>query len=307
MITLAEHLENYLRLRRALGHELADATRLLPRFVAHLQAIGACCITVDDALAWVTQPEAGPSSSVWRRRMTAVRGFARYMSGVDPANQVPPLGLVSFRRGWRQPYIYSEADVTVLMAGVRDLIPTPLRSATYVTMIGLLAVTGMRVGEAIALSRADLDWADGVITVRNTKFGKSREVPVDSTTVGALSGYAELRDQIVPHPSSRTFFISATGTPVIYADFGKTFRDLVRATGVGDGSPRPPRVHDLRHAFAIQTLVRWHREGEDVARLLPRLSTYLGHLAPGYTYWYLSAAPELLELAAARLEKRSRP
>jgi integrase/recombinase XerD len=239
--------------------------------------------------------------------MTAVRGFARYMSGIDPANEVPPLGLVSFRRRWRPPFIYSEADVVALLAEVPRLIPTPLRAATFQTMIGLLAATGMRVGEAIALRRADIDWAEGVIVVRGAKFNKSRELPCDPTTIEALGAYAELRERLVPVPSSPTFFLSRKGTPVIYTDFGERFRQLVRASGVGTGSPFPARVHDLRHAFAVNTLIRWYRHGENVGALLPRLSTYLGHLTPGYTYWYLSAAPELLELAAARLEKRSRP
>jgi integrase/recombinase XerD len=275
--------------------------------VAHLDAVGASSITVDVALAWVQQPDAGPSSSVWLRRMTAVRGFARHMSGIDAATEVPPLGLVTFRRRWRPPFIYSEADVLALMAEVPRLIPTPLRAATFQTMIGLLAATGMRVGEAIALSRADTDWVDGVVVVRATKFNKCRELPFDTSTLQALRAYAELRNRLVPDPSSPTFFVSRKGTPVIYADFGERFRQLVRASGVGAGAPFPARVHDLRHSFAVSTLVRWYRHGENVGALLPRLSTYLGHLTPGYTYWYLSAAPELLELAAARLEKRSRP
>jgi integrase/recombinase XerD len=306
MSAFAQHLDDYLRLRRALGHQLADSGRLLPRFVAYLDAMAASTITVDIALAWVQQPEADPSSSVWLRRMTAVRGFARHMSGIDAATEVPPLGLVTFRRRWRPPFIYSEADVLALMAEVPRLIPTPLRAATFQTMIGLLAATGMRVGEAIALRRVDIDWSDGVAVVRGAKFNKSRELPFDSTTLQALGAYAGLRDRLVPDPSSPTFFVSRKGTPLIYTDFGEKFRQLVRASGVGTGSPFPARVHDLRHSFAVNTLIRWYRQGENVGALLPRLSTYLGHLTPGYTYWYLSAAPELLELAAARLEKRSR-
>ena len=139
--------------------------------------------------------------------------------------------------------------------------------------------------------------------VRVSKFNKSRELPVDPTTVHALASYAQIRDDSVPHSKSPAFFITSKGTPVIYADFGAKFRELVTASGVGNGSPVTPRIHDLRHSFAVHTLVRWYRAGEDVGALLPRLSTYLGHLTPGYTYWYLSAAPELLALAAARLEK----
>ena len=309
MSSFAQHAEDYLRLRRALGHELADAARLLPRFVAHLDSVGATTITVDIALAWVRRPDADPTSSVWFRRMTVVRGFARHMSGIDAATEVPPLGLVSFRRHWRPPFIYSSDDVVALMAEVPRHIPSPLRAATFRTMIGLLAATGMRVGEAIGMARRDVDAADGVVTVRASKFNKSRELPLEPTTVDALGAYAEIRDRFVPAPTSATFFVSRAGTPVIYTDFGTKFRLLVDAAGVGADSPVRPRVHDLRHSFAVATLVRWYRAGEDVGALLPRLSTYLGHLSPGYTYWYLSAAPELLALAADRLEpaEASRP
>ncbi len=248
MSTFASHLEEYLRLRRSLGHELADAARLLPGFVNHLDAIGAEAITVEAALAWVQEPEAdNPSSSVWMRRMGAVRGFARHMSGIDPANEVPPLGLVTFRRRWRQPFIYSDADIVALMQEVPKLIPTPLRAASFQTMIGLLAATGMRVGEVIALGRADVDWAEGVITVRHSKFDKSRELPVHESTLDALWCYAMLRDHHVPCPSSPTFFVTRKGTPIIYRDFSERFRELVRTSGVGADAPHPPRIHDARH------------------------------------------------------------
>ena len=303
MSTFGQHAGEYLRLRRALGHELADAARLLPRFVAYLDQAGASAITIEAALAWAQRPDAGPPSSVWARRMTVARGFARYMSGIDPATEVPPLGLVTFRKHWRPPFIYSEADVMALIAAVPRLIPTPFRAATFQTIIGLLAATGMRVGEVIALGCGDIDWAEGVLVVRDSKFGKSREVLLHPTTVEALASYASFRDRHVPRPASPAFFLSAKGTPVIYADFGDAFRKLVAVSRVGAGSAVPPRIHDLRHSFAVQTLVSWYRAGEDVGALLPRLSTYLGHNTPGYTYWYLSAAPELLALAAARLEK----
>jgi integrase len=305
MSVFARHLDDYLRLRRVLGHQLADAGRLLPGFVTHLDATGASTITIKAALAWVQRPDADPSSSVWMRRMTAVRGIARHVTGFDQATEIPPLGLVTYRQRWRPPFIYSEADVVDLMAAVPQLIPTPLRAATFQTMIGLLAATGMRVGEAIALVRSDIDWVEGVAIVRASKFNKSRELPLAPTTVDALAAYAALPDRLVPEPLATSFFVSRKGTAVIYADFSVKFRELVRSSGVGASSALRPRIHDLRHSFAVNTLVRWHRAGADVGALLPRLSTYLGDLTPGYTYWYLSAAPELLALAAARLEKKS--
>jgi integrase len=238
----------------------------------------------------------GRSGESWSRRMRVVRGFARHMSGIDPATQVPPADLVTHRRHRRTPFIYSRADVEALINAVPRIVPTPLRAATVQTMIGLLAATGMRVGEVIALGRRDIDWADGVLVVTNSKFGKSREVPLDPTTVEALDRYVGIRDRWVRQPTSPAFFVSRRGTPVIYDNFLVTFRALVGAAGVGADSAGVPRVHDLRHSFAVRTLIRWYRAGEDV------LSTYLGHLAPGYTYWYLSAVPELLDLAAARLD-----
>jgi integrase/recombinase XerD len=302
MSALAKQAEEYLQLRRALGHDLADAARLLPGFVAYMDSLGAKTITVDIALRWVQQPDADPGSSVWLRRMAAVRGFARHMSGIEPTTQVPPFGLVTFRPQRRPPFIYSADDVETLIAAVPRLVVTPLRVATLQTMIGLLATTGMRVGEAVRLDCSDIDWTEGVVAVRASKFKKSRELPLDPTVVDALASYAVVRDRLVPEPKASAFFLSKMGTPVAYSHFGDTFRKLVFVSGVGADSPVRPRIHDLRHSFATHTLVRWYQRGEDVGALLPRLSTYMGHVEPGYTYWYLSAVPELLALAADRLE-----
>jgi len=202
------------------------------------------------------------------------------MSGIDPATEIPPLGLVTFRRQWRPPFIYSANDLEALMAAVPRLIPTPMRAATFQTMIGLLSSTGMRVGEVISLGRSDIDWSDGVLIVRASKFNKSREVPLDPTVVDALGSYAGVRDRCVREPRSSAFFVSRVGTPVFYSDFGFVFRRLVRDSGVGASSPVSPRIHGLRHSFAVHTLVRWYEAGEDVGALLPRLSTYMGHFDP---------------------------
>lgn len=302
MTALADHAEEYLRLRRALGHKLDGAHRLLPQFVTYLDAVGAQTVTVEIALAWVRLRHADPASSVWMRRMTAVRGFARYMSSIDPCTEVPPLGLVVYRQSRPSPFIYSDADVVALMAAARNSIPTPLRAATMETLIGLLAATGLRVGEALRLERPDLVWNDRAVVVRDSKFGKSRIVPLHGTVLDALAVYARRRDHLQPAPSSLTFFVSTVGTAVFYTDVGRTFRKLLRETGVGNGAPRRPTIHCLRHSFAVNTLVGWYRDGLDVQARLPRLSTFLGHRDPISTYWYLSAVPELLSLAAARLE-----
>ena len=303
MSALAGRAEEYLRIRRMLGHELAEAGRLLPRFVAYLDDISVTAITVEAALAWAQQPQAPPGSKVAARRMTVARGFARHMAGIDPRTQIPPLGLLPYRQRWRPPFIYSDADIQALMTEVPRIIRAPLRTATYQTLIGLLAATGMRVGEALRLECGQIDWTEGVLTVRASKFGKSREVPLSQSTVQALAAYAPVRDRWLPRPGTPAFFVSLAGTPVAYPHFGAAFRRIIQASGVGAGSPVRPRIHDMRHSFAVHTLAGWYRAGEDVSALLPRLSTYLGHSAPVSTYWYLSAAPELLALAAARLQE----
>ncbi len=302
MSALSQHLEEYLRLRRLLGHKLADAGRLLPRFVAYLDARDAEFVTVEAAVAWSLAPDAPAGTTVWGRRMMAVRGFARYLTGIDPRTEMPPAGMIPLRRRWRPPFIYSEAEIAALMSEARRSIREPLRAATYETLIGLLAATGLRVGEAIRLDRRDIDYAEGVLLVRQSKFGKSRQVPLTSTTVQALQEYARRRDTLYPHPSSDSFFVSLRGTRIIYECVQPTFRTLCQQTGVGAEAAHRPRIHDLRHTFAVRTLLGWYRDGLDIQARLPLLATYLGHREPRYTYHYLSVAPELLGHAARLLE-----
>jgi integrase/recombinase XerD len=298
--TLEQALAEYLRLRRSLGYELAEAGWLLPGFVAYLDAHGARTVTIEAALGWVQQAQPGPGTSVGPRRMTAVRGFARYLAGIDAATEVPPLGLMPHRQRWRRPFIYTPTDIDMVIDQARRSIVWPLRAATYVTLIGLLAASGMRIGEAIKLDRGDIDWAQGVLLIRESKFGKSRLVPLAASSMAALQDHAQLRDELQPRSAQPSFFVSLAGTRLLYAVVSQTFRQLVDDCGVGAGAHRPPRLHDLRHTFAVATLLGWYRAGEDVAAKIPSLSTYLGHREPSSTYWYLSAAPELLALAAAR-------
>lgn len=302
MSALEQNLKDYLCLRRSLGHELADAARLLPRFVDYLDANGAEYVTIEAALSWSLKPDAAPGTTVWGRRTMAVRGFARYMAGIDARTEVPPVGLVPIRRRWRPPFIYTEADIVAMMAQARRSIPQPLRAATLETVIGLLAATGLRVGEALRLDQHDIDWSDGVLLVRRSKFGKSRQVPLQASTMEALQHYARRRKELYPDPRTESFFVSLRGTRVIYQTVSKTFRMLCDTADVGDGSTVRPRIHDLRHTFAVRALVSWYRDGVDVQARLSWLSTYLGHRDPRYTYWYLSAAPELLAHAARLLD-----
>ena len=292
-------LSDYLQLRRGLGHELAEAAWLLPDFVRYLDAHDCPTVTIQAALAWAEQPPTGTVTTVGPRRMTAARGFARYLAGIDARTEVPPLGLMPYRQRWRRPFIYSPADIDAVMSQARS-IGSPLRAGTYATVIGLLVSSGLRIGEAIKLDRDDVDWAGGVLLIRESKFGKSRLVPLHTSSMQALADHGRLRDELQRRPKEPSFFVSLTGNRLSYAVVSRTFRRLINNAGVGADTPCPPRLHDLRHTFAVRTLIGWYRAGEDVQAKIPSLSTYLGHREPGSTYWYLSAAPELLALAAAR-------
>jgi integrase/recombinase XerD len=297
---LDQAVVDYLQLRRSLGHELAEAGWLLPNFVAYLDAHGMSTVTIEAALGWAQLAATGRGSTVGPRRMTAARGFARYLAGTDAATEVPPLGLMPHRQRWRRPFIYAPADIGAVMDLARSSIVSPLRAATYDTLIGLLAASGLRIGEAIKLDRGDLDWAEGVLLIRESKFGKSRLVPLQASSMQALQDYARLRDDFQPRPADPSFFVSLNRNRLLYAVVSQTFRRLIDTAGVGAGAPSAPRLHDLRHTFAVRTLLGWYRAGDDVQAKMPWLSTYLGHREPSSTYWYLSAAPELLALAAAR-------
>lgn len=300
MSALEQDLVDYLQLRHSLGHLVTEAQWLLPDFVAYLDSRGLRSVTVQAALEWAQRSPTGRATSVGPRRMTAVRGFARYLSGIDADTQVPPLGLMPHRQRWRPPFIYTQADVDTVRHLARESIVSPLRAATYDTLIGLLAVSGLRIGEAIKLDRCDLDWTEGVLLIRESKFGKSRLVPLHPSSMQALSDYAVLRDELQPRPTDLSFFVSLKRKRLLYACVQLTFRQLIDTAGIGVDAPSPPRLHDLRHSFAVRTLLGWYRAGEDVQAKMPSLSTYLGHREPACTYWYLSAAPELLALAAAR-------
>lgn len=303
MSALRQALADYLQLRHSLGHDMAEAGWLLPGFVAYLDANGLPAVTTGAALAWAQQAPKSPAgrmTTVGPKRMTAARGFARYLSGIDASTEVPPLGLIPHRVPWRQPFIYSAADIGALLEQARQSIVSPLRAATCHTLIGLLAASGMRIGEAIKLDRSDIDWPEGVLLIRESKFGKSRLVPLHATSMRALEDYARLRDQRQPQPAEPAFFISLRRKRLLYNGVQQTFRQLISNAGVGAGAASPPRLHDLRHTFAVRALLGWYRAGEDVQAKIPSLSTYLGHREPASTYWYLSAAPELLALAAAR-------
>lgn len=215
--------------------------------MAYLDAHGTQTVTIEAALAWAQHSATGRATTVGPRRMTAARGFARYLSGIDPATEVPPLGLMPHRARWRQPFIYSPAQIDAVMNQARRTIASPLRAATYDALIGLLAATGLRIGEAIKLDRADVDWVEGVLLIRESKFGKSRLVPLQTTTTQALADYHRLRDELEPRPKDTSVFVSLTGRRLCYAVVGQTFRQLLHNAGIGTPGPGAPRLHDLRH------------------------------------------------------------
>jgi integrase/recombinase XerD len=302
MSPLEAALVDYLRLRRSLGHKLADTERHLDRFVAYLDMIGADTVTLQATLTFVLDPDLDPASTIPLRRLTAVRGFARHLAASDPRTEIPPTGLVSYRARGRVPYLFTDDDLAALVRCARASTQSPFRADTLDTLIGLLAVTGMRVSEALNLDRDNIDWDAAVIRVRDSKFHKGRDVPVSASTIAALSAYLHSRNRQQQARHTTRLFVSLAGTPINYNNFGLTFRKAVTAAGIGADEPSRPRIHDLRHGFAIRTVLGWYRAGLEVEALLPRLSTYLGHREPRFTYCYLSATPELLGQAAARLE-----
>lgn len=247
MSALEQNLADYLQLRRSLGHEMAEARWLLPGFVAYLDAHEASTVTIEAALDWAQQSPTGQPTTVGPRRMMAARGFARYLAGFYPGTEIPPLGLMPVRQRWRRPFIYSTADIEALMGQDRILIRSPLRAATYETLIGLLAASGLRIGEAITLDRSDIDWSEGLLLIRESKFGKSRPVPLHNTAMQALNAYAQLRDELEPRSEEPSFFVSQTHRRLCYAVVRQTFRQLVDAAGVGDGAPSPHAARSTAH------------------------------------------------------------
>jgi integrase/recombinase XerD len=303
MSRLREAAEEYLRIRRALGFKLETAGRLLPQFLDYLESVGAETITIEHALRWATLPsDANPIW--WGVRLTAVRGLARYLQAIDPAAELPPRALLPVGTGRRRPipYIYSEPEITALITAAGRWRPR-LSAATLQTLIGLLAVTGMRIGEAIRLDRDDLDLEYGRLVIRNSKFGKSRQLPLHETTTAALRAYLRRRDELRPRVDTPALLITATGKRLTRNNVERQFRQLRTQVALEPrpGS-RPPRIHDIRHTFAVRTMLDSYRDGGNPVARLAQLATYLGHADPAASYWYLSATPDLLALAANRLE-----
>jgi integrase/recombinase XerD len=302
MSTLRDHAQQYLRARRALGVKLERHGRLLPQLVAYLEATGAGTVTRELAISWAQLP-ARAHPQHWAARLSIARGFAAYVQTIDPATEIPPAGVFAVRYQRQTPYLWSRQDIARLLEAARALRP-PLKAATHEALFGLLAVTGMRLGEAIGLEPGDVDLGDGVITIRerNAKLERARLVPLHPTTVRALERYAETRARLCPTPRSNTFFLSGAGTSLDRSGVGKTLRSLTTALGLRTDTTHPT-AHHLRHSFAVSTLIDWQRSGAAIDERIAVLSTYLGHVSPAESYWYLTATPELMGSAAQRLER----
>ncbi len=304
MNDLRTAVEEYLAVRRKLGFKLYQPGNLLHNFVLFAEQEGATFITTELALRWATQPK--NTQPVWHSiRLGVIRRFAKYRSAADPRTEIPPMKLLQASYHRKPPYIYNDDEIKNLIKAAKSLFsPKGLRASTYSTLFGLLVVTGMRVKEVVGLDRDDVDLTEAILTVRDSKFGKSRFVPIHSSTQKVLRHYAILRDKIYPRQKSQSFFVSERGDRLTKWSVRWNFTQLSHQIGLrGPNDSHGPRLHDLRHRFAIQTLIAWYRSGMDIDQNMPKLSTYLGHKHVSDTYWYISAVPELLQQATLRLTK----
>ena len=305
MKPLSQAVDDYLALRRSLGFKLREYGQCLHEFASFLKKNGSCRVTNKLALEYATQRQDEKPVS-WTRRLMVIRGFARYRIGADPQSEIPPVGLLKFRSQRARPYLYSEDEIRRLLAAALQLkSPHQLQPRTYYCLFGLLAVSGLRLGEAINLQPQDVDWSAGVLTIRGAKFGKSRLVPIHPSTRAVLHDYARRRDEIFAGRPLSSFFVTSCGTKLDKPNLSRIFRELSRAIGIRKpGVRHGPRLHDLRHRFAILTLLRWYRTGKEIGRHMPGLSTFLGHGSVTGTYWYLGSTPTLITAASRLIENR---
>jgi len=305
MIPLHQAVQDYLVLRRSLGFKLRCTGALLLKFAAFAESRGAEYVTISLALEWATQ-SSHQQPATWAERMKAVRVFARFQHAIDPRTEVPPFGLLPYRPRRLRPYLYTDEEIRRLLEATAHLHSIKgMRPHTYHYLLGLLAVSGLRISEALALREQDVDLQAGILTIRQSKFQKSRLVPLHPSTVNVMRHYVERRDLLLPTRSSDSFLVSDSGRPLEVSAVRRTFYELSRWAGLRRGSiNRGPRLHDFRHRFAVETLIRWYRAGQDVQRRLPVLSTFLGHTHVSDTYWYLTHCPELMEWAVKRLDSQ---
>jgi len=304
MTDLHAALGEYLSIRRALGTQLKWPESVLRQFVDFLIAEQTDVVTIALAQRWACLP-GGLQPATYARRLGIVRGFASWLRASDPRTEIPPRHLLPTPHRRPTPYIYRPEEVSALMGAARQLNGGLLQRATFETLIGLLAATGLRPGEALKLTVDDVDLHAQVLMIQGSKGGKLRLVPITPSTTAGLAQYAEQRDRLLPQRKRSAFLLTPQGTRVPGDRARKTFARLCQPLGLRPSqsgrSGRSPRLQDFRHTFATRQLIAWYRAGEDVHRLMPQLTTYLGHASPRETYWYLQAVPELLALASERL------
>jgi integrase len=308
MTTMGKALTQYVAVRRALGAQLREPAVTLRHFVEFVEREGGAFITIDLALRWA-MASVDVQRATWARRLSQVRRFATWLHAHDPRTQIPPARILAGHRRRRQPHIFTDQEIRTLMAAAQRLASSSgLRAHTYATLIGLLTTTGLRPGEALRLERADVDLERGMLFIRDSKFGKSRYVPLHASTRAALASYARRRRGRQAQTPTDAFLVSESGRPLAGSAARRTFAHLTGAVGLrpttGRRVGRGPRLQDCRHTFTTRTLVEWYRAGRDVTRDLPMLSTYLGHSNVAHTYWYIAGIPELLHLATAHLSGR---
>ena len=304
-LTMQAAVEGYLAVRRELGFALSIEGQELGRFARFVDRTGhQGPITTEIAVRWATLPD--HCSRIYHaRRLDMVRRFTRYQAMFEPETEIPPEGLLGPSYNRREPHIYQDGEINSLLSLASQLGPSGgLRPWTYTTLFGLLACTGLRISEALALMRPDVDLDKGVITVVAGKFHRARLVPVQTTVIQALRDYSDRRDRHSRTLRTGAFFMSEKGTSLKYQKVLMTFTSLRRQLGWPTGrSVRSPRIHDLRHTMIVRCLLRWYEDGSDIDRKINALSTYVGHVKVSDTYWYLTAIPELLAVGAVRFEQ----
>jgi integrase len=305
MSTLSEHLDEYLKMRRALGYDLDKLEQLAGQFCTWLAAAGKETFTTADAVEWARLP-ADADPRWWGMRLGAVRTFAKYLDATGLDVQVPPAGILPAGPRRAAPFIYSQADLDALLDACAQAFTRPLLAATMRTVIGLLTATGMRIGEALRLTTGDIDTAAGVLLIRASKR-KDRLVPVHPSTVAAVLAYRDLPARTATHPAADgPLLVSSGGLGYQRSTIEAHFSRLVTTAGLRPRGAARPRLHDLRHTFATAHMAATYSAGGDPQRTLTLLATWLGHTSTAHTYWYLSASPELMALAATRLERQER-
>lgn len=308
-ITMAARAQEYLVYRRRLGFQLDSAGYVLADFARFADRMRRQPpLTSELILRWATRSDRH-TKRYQAERLSIVRGFARFLAAQDGESQIPDVRLLAGRFRREQPHIYTPEQLHQLLKAAASLRPVyALRPHVYETLFGLLASTGLRVSEALALHRSDVDLGAGVIQVRQTKFRKSRLVPTHATVDRALGRFAARRDQEPDVRASEWFFVGRHGRPLPYSTVRSTFGGIRRRLGWGCNGTLPhPRIHDLRHSFACRRLLQWYRDGVDVDHAITSLSTYLGHGKVTDTYWYLSASGGLLSFANKRFERFASP